>query len=529
MRGVASDGRLQAEFGRDRHGLYEMPRTANIDRGPAESGDSRGFVRHAATGILFAAAVCALYLYPPVGICVLALTTGLYLLNRFSTAALLLWLCALPVDAAPRLSDEQMILARVLSGVMIFAVIVRRRGLSRIPEAAQWHALLFALFLAVLALSSLRSTGTMHIPVPLWIYPAFFLMFSIVLSDAKLRRPVVWAVVLGAGGSALVAVVQFLILRFGVLAVLSPVVLPGGFQHAESLDLMRSGYIQPHRVLGTLYSPNALGAFLMMVFPFAAWLYTLRKGASGMWVGAWAACAALLMVAVVFLTKSRAAMLGAIVAGTVLYLGVQTRRTLARSVFVAGAAAFVLAMAIISSSSLRDSLRLDTGMSIRPILWNQAMDIIKEKPVLGAGAVGLEGGFMNRFAPGTVTFGNELSKRSGPPSPNFVEHTLSRSKEMGTVYLVNYHLTPHNLYLYLGVQTGLCGLAVLGCFFYPLLRHQIRRIAAGDRRVLPPLAATAAILCASFFDVILFYSIAVTTIFALASAMTFSETVGSRA
>ena len=479
----------------------------------------------AVTPFLVIGAAALIFLFPPIGICFFLFGTALYMLNRFAVALLLLWLCVVPVELGPGLSYEQINFIRVASACVLFIGLVWRRSVLDIPSAARGHLIIYCLLLCTIMLSSWNATGRLYVPIPLLMYLLVFVLFSIVFADPKLRMPVIAALILGAMSSAFVALVQYLIVQYGILNMLSPIVLPANLQQAGHLELMRSEYAEPYRVLGTLYSPNVLGPFLTMVFPFSVGFRWIQGKPPCRWINMATFCSACLMLTVILLTKSRAAMLGTVLASLVMVLAVQTRKTFMRALFLAFGFLVILVLMLYSTSSLRDSLRLDKGMRVRPFLWAQAVDIIVENPILGAGAYGVSDDFMQRFSPGTFTFGKELMKRSGPADYGFVYHSVRKSMDRGTMELIYYDLTPHSVVLYLGVQAGICGLIVFGCLITSLLCHQVRRVLAGHRRVIAPLAATVAILAASVFDVVLFYSIAVTTVFAIASAMSYCEEI----
>jgi O-antigen ligase len=263
---------------------------------------------------------------------------------------------------------------------------------------------------------------------------AFVLFLLVVLladSPGRIRRAV-WAA-LGAG---------CLLAALGVYQAAA-----GDFDHlfgglARVKDAHIYGDVFEPRIAGPLGDPNFFAQILLVLVPLAlalAWHGRSRGGRLA------AAGAAALLVAGTVLTYSRG---GALALAVVLGLAWLARGVRPREL-AAGLAVLVLALVLLPDEFTRRlttlgqitggeeaALHPDSSFEKRRLVTLAAWEMFQEHPWLGVGA----GNYTTRYAP-------------------YADRVGSGAREYEEPFGESY---PHNLYLEVGAEAGLAGLAILG-------------------------------------------------------------------
>lgn len=174
----------------------------------------------------------------------------------------------------------------------------------------------------------------------------------------------------------------------GLLASAAVVCLYGVYQYAHMLTLGESAWVDnsafpllQRRMYSTLYNPNLLSAFLLMVMGAAASMTICTRHAAHRWlyVGLFAALSLCLI-----LTYSRGAWLSA--AALVFYFGlVWDKRLWLLFLLIPPVLLFYHGGVANRLMSIFMYSEADTSVSMRLAMWTGAADMVKDHPVLGIG------------------------------------------------------------------------------------------------------------------------------------------------
>ena len=191
-----------------------------------------------------------------------------YLFYRFTGLALVLWTLSLPIDEAPNLTGDKINLIRVLLLCLLLFTFLTKYRCVKIPFGARCHAVIVAVVICLNALSSFINGHSIYVIFGLWFYALTFIFFTQVISYDRLSSLVLWTLIVGATGACLIAILQWLIIVFGIFPFLEFLV-PPSFRSSVGLPLFTGGAISHVRVQGTFYSPNALGPYIMVTIILA--------------------------------------------------------------------------------------------------------------------------------------------------------------------------------------------------------------------------------------------------------------------
>jgi O-antigen ligase len=185
------------------------------------------------------------------------------------------------------------------------------------------------------------------------------------------------------------------------------------------------------RLQGSFGHPNAYGGYLAVLIPLAVAFATSRSFSARLrWFGRFAL---LLAIPALVLSYSRGAV-GALVAGSIVWLALmQPRRAILAAVVVAVAG---LAFAPAAFKDRFSSQETTADVGLRSDIWGSAVDIYTEHPVLGVG--------LNNFG----------EAYSSLPS------TLSTGAQRRLLHRAQILVPPHaqNLYLNIAAEEGIVGL-----------------------------------------------------------------------
>lgn len=188
------------------------------------------------------------------------------------------------------------------------------------------------------------------------------------------------------------------------------------------------------RVTGSFDNPAGLAATLCAGLPFALCLWHDRR----IWVRIFAAAAALIMVAAVCLTCSRAGIVSVIVIISIVAISKTSHKIAARQIIMALLPILLVALYFVKRDSADGRL----------LIWRCSLEMVADKPVFGHGPGGFTAHYMD-YQAGYF--------REHPDSPY--------ARLADTVH------HPFNEYLLVAVDYGLFGLLVLGALEYVVVRR----------------------------------------------------------
>lgn len=188
------------------------------------------------------------------------------------------------------------------------------------------------------------------------------------------------------------------------------------------------------RVTGSFDNPAGLAAAMCAGLPFALCLWHDRRK----WMRYFAVAAALIMVAAVCLTCSRAGIVSVIVVISIVAISKTSHKIAARQIIIALLPILLAALYFVKRDSADGRL----------LIWRCSLEMVADKPVFGHGPGGFTAHYMD-YQAGYF--------REHPDSPY--------ARLADTVH------HPFNEYLLVAVDYGLFGLLVLGALGYVALRR----------------------------------------------------------
>ncbi len=307
-------------------------------------------------------------------------------------------------------------------------VMIRQGERSLVYSPVNKYLLLFILSYAVAIVFSISPSDSLY-PGLLTIC---FVLVPLVIQNALITRRqlefATAAIILGASLVSIIAIGQYLL----------------GVSGASAwLDSDMFSDIST-RVYGTLQNPNMLAQFLVLVLPFgAALLLNAKTFASRM---VWLGCCGLMVLALL-LTFSRGGWVGAILAAGIFALLISPKLLLLIP-FALVALFFLLPDTIIDRFTSIGNME-DSSTSYRVSIWMGSLALLSDYWFCGVG-------------PGTATF-------------NLIYPLYSYSAAVAE--------HPHNLFLQLMVDGGICVLILFLLIVFAFCRHLCATLAAR-----PPMA-----------------------------------------
>jgi O-antigen ligase len=333
----------------------------------------------------------------------------------------------------------------IFLGLLVFLrQCVTREDGERFP---QWLSAFLACWAAWAFLALLHSTDvTASLHYVLFTLAGLCVFWAALYLTSKEKRFLVGTALTIGGLLGALVLLQYVIVVYHVGTFLERfIVEPRTQAYFESnLAPETVGHYRPS---GTMPHPNSMGLYFALLFPYAIALLGAKKvGARYRWpVFAMAGVMALGLLA----TDSRAAAVWVLV--SLIYLGGHSGyRWLIASGISTALIGLLFLWATPSGQTLYDALhtrlRLEYGMSGRPLIWRNTLDLLREEPWLGVGP----GNFSHRYVD---HFGYFI-----PNDPNELNGQIWAIQTLGDEALQNFHA--HNIYLQLAGETGIAGAAL---------------------------------------------------------------------
>ncbi|VAW49610.1 hypothetical protein MNBD_GAMMA03-273 [hydrothermal vent metagenome] len=276
-----------------------------------------------------------------------------------------------------------------------------------------------------------------------------YYIYCEVLQKKQIIKLSLWTLSITSAGVAVITILQYFIIRYHILSVLEPFLIPKRFQFQNILGGLTE--IHKHRSYGTFSHPNLLGAYLSLCLPIS-FIFCLMQKKIGQRVVTY--CIFILLIIALFLSNSRASILSSTVSMSYIIFSLVKQKRKILSIFAV--VTIIMILSVVSYSPLSEYfsnyLRLKSKISNRELLWVGAIDIVSNNKMLGTGP---------------ATFSMAYHALHGMPaanSPDFLVEDIYESRRVGKA-MHQPKLTAHNLFLQYAVNIGLFG-PVLIIFFY---------------------------------------------------------------
>ncbi|MEM9291653.1 MAG: O-antigen ligase family protein [Acidobacteriota bacterium] len=351
-------------------------------------------------------------------------------------------------------------------------------GHAKPPLPSQrWLELLFVILALWICITSVLSSapisnGINSLLAHLTVFAFFFAFLEHVTSDEREPWWLVRIFLLIAAGIGSLAILQYVVMQFGVMRFLTDLIIPKLDRDLllgpDAIPLPSWGY----RSWGPFHHPNMLGLYLALAFPVALVMPFAEKQRR---FKIFAAAAALLIFGGIFSSGSRGSWLNIAVASSVLLLPVIRRlpqfvsRVLAKvfpkSVSKGWLLAPVGGLAVVGVvfhqqiwQLLFQYFRLNSILSNREIIWQNSWTMVKENPIFGTGPGTFSRLYLDRF-----DFPSEIERGTA----------MRELASFGEIHLMD-HWHAHNLYLHSAAEMGLLGAFLVVMMFVVYFREFFR-------------------------------------------------------
>jgi len=355
--------------------------------------------------------------------------------------------------------------ARTRSGIAV-------AGESGKDQRAPWLRRIDVLFLAIVAwicLTSLLSPAPLSqgagvLLAHVTIFAFFYAFLDLVSRDARQPWWLVRVLVVAAAAVGSLAILQYVVMQFGVLRFLAELIIP-----QLDRDLLLGDDAQPlpawgYRSWGTFHHPNLLGIFLALALPIAAILPLVEKRRL---VRGLAALAALSILGGIFCSGSRGAWLNGTAGAGLMLLVVakQARRRIPKAWLLAPLVILPF-LGLLFHDAIRQYFRLSSILSNRDIIWQNTWTLVTENPWFGTGPGTFSHAYLHRFG-----FPSEIERATA----------LRELASFGRIDLLD-HWHAHNLLLHYAAEMGLLGALLVLLVFVVYFRElfSIHRHIRGD-------------------------------------------------
>ncbi len=273
---------------------------------------------------------------------------------------------------------------------------------------------------------------------------AFFIpFFTFAVATPEHHRRLLWAFVAAATAVACLAVLQNVVMQFGVLRELAPLIIPKLDRDLFLVDTPAPMPAWGYRSWGSFHHPNLLGAYLALAFPIVV---ALLLGARGRRTRGLLLVVAIVIAGGLFCSGSRGGWMNVVVGCSVLWLLCAPR--ISRPLGL-GLLSGLSVMALLFRAQLGSYFRIDNVLSNRDIIWGNAWTMISERPIFGWGPGTFSRTYLERF-----------------DFPSYIERgtAMREMDSFGRINLLDYW-HGHNLFLHEATEMGLPALAMLALFF----------------------------------------------------------------
>jgi O-antigen ligase len=309
--------------------------------------------------------------------------------------------------------------------------------------------------------------------------------------DRRLLRRALWGVLAVGSAAAMLVMLQYVIVTYHIAEFLERyLVEPRTQAHfASNISPLATGHFRPS---GTMTHPNPMGLYFAFLIPLACAILSVRAQKLHRW---FLMPMILVMFGALYVTNSRSAGMWCLIA--LLYLAVHRgyRRFVGSGlvcVALAGAVIVISPSWEAVQSDLMKKARMEHGLSGRPMVWKNTIDLAHQAPVLGVG-------------PGNLT--HDYVENFGFFLPNDANEQASQIwslQMLGDQIMNNFHA--HNIYLQLLGELGIPGpllylTALIAVLMYCERRAKTRRLGRLSHALLVATAAnTVGLFLFGFFD-----------------------------
>lgn len=286
-----------------------------------------------------------------------------------------------------------------------------------------------------------------------------FFIFTDGLKNLRMIQISLWILIATSFLVALVAVLQYVIIRFHVFLSLERFLVP---QRLQFQNILFSLYeVSKHRTYGTFSHPNLLGAYFALCIPISFVFFLLQEKT---YLRSLVFCSWMLSMIALVLSNSRSAILSTMM--SLLYICFFVLKQKKKIFFFVMTLTTVVALLIMKQSAIWDSLlnyfRFQDKLSNRNVLWANTVPIISGNKLLGTGP---------------ATFSKVYHSLNGMPagdSPELLVEDIYESQRTGKA-VHQPQLTAHNVFFQYMTCMG-CMAPLFIILFYYLYYKQIRAL-----------------------------------------------------
>jgi putative inorganic carbon (HCO3(-)) transporter len=355
-----------------------------------------------------------------------------------------------PIARIPGLNDliEPVVISMILITVLSWFLKLKlstdenKRGFLEYKEF-NLFLIIFIILMGVSLIASVNAAESIRmIIIHIAGLSSLYYFFDVLSVDRYLKKAV-YLFLLISLAVALLALLQYSIMEYHIFLGLERFVIPA--VHRLSLfenntgDSLSGGY----RSVGTFFHPNNLGAYLALSVPILiSLLFSVRKFIQRIII----CCIVGAIFLGIFCSGSRGALTNVLVSS--LFVIIMYWKSISPR-FKVYSGAICLLFFLMFSKYIIPFLRLSDGISSRDVIWQNTIQLIKDRPFTGHGM---------------GTFSREYFPRFGFPTLGDMQTILDELLITGESNIL-WGIHAHNLFLNYAFEMGIAG-AVLILFFY---------------------------------------------------------------
>jgi len=307
-----------------------------------------------------------------------------------------------------------------------------------------------ALILLSLVFSSDRILSLRWVFAHLISFGCFYLFFDFFRNKEYLKRSIFLFIVTGLFVSIL-SILQYIIAQHKIFIGLERYLIPTNQQYYSLFDSKRLLEIMGFRSVGTFYHPNLLGIYLSMVLPFnLCYIFSSRGKVRRILF----AVSSLIIFAAIYCSGSRGSLLSILISMSFLVFAFW--KSIPKFLFFL-CLLIAVVLVFIFLNKVAYYLRLEDILSYRDIIWDNSIEMIKARPLIGWGL---------------GTFHKIYTTVYGFPSLVDFQTSLRDITIMGSSELLqSFHA--HNLFLNYAAEAGIFAPPILLFFYFLYLKETL--------------------------------------------------------
>ncbi len=291
-------------------------------------------------------------------------------------------LVVVPITRFPVITEHVEIIQYLLfSSVLIFWAAKKNfNDLCRFKKEPL--SIFFISFFSLMALNLIFSANTFLTGKAFlthFIAFGYFYLFLDFFKDRRYLRKASYVLIFMGTAVALLAILQYLVVRYKIFTGLERFILPYNQRHYLILEARQISDLLGYRSVGTFYHPNLLGVYLSMALPLVfSYAFLFKNKLKKIFFIA----SSLIILGGIFCSNSRGAFLSIMVSFA--FLAVIFWKRISKPLLL-----LFLAVVAVIIYLFRDAIiyyfRLEDILSYRNFIWTNTLDMISQKPFIGWG------------------------------------------------------------------------------------------------------------------------------------------------